>query len=146
MKVIFIKDVPRMGQKNTIKDVPEGYARNFLIAKGLAVPASESAIKNLEKQIKAVKENKENMVKDMVKNLDILSGKTIQTKQKSNEKGVLFKALHQKEIVDILKENNIDLDLKYLKLEKPIKELGVYNLKVEFEKKKIEFILEIIKP
>ena len=58
----------------------------------------------------------------------------------------MFKALHQKEIVDILKENNIDLDLKYLKLEKPIKELGVYNLKVEFEKKKIEFILEIIKP
>jgi len=144
MKVILIKDIPRIGQRDTVKDVPEGYARNYLISKGLAIPATEVTIKNLENRINSKIKDKSDLAKDLENNFKLLSGKVIVSKQNSNKKGVLFKALHQKEISDILYNNNIYLNSKYIDLKKPIKQLGVYTILVQFNTTKADFILEIV--
>lgn len=143
MKIILLRDVPNVGKKYEIKDVSDGFGRNFLLARNLAEIATTQTIQNIEKKRMQDKQMKE-VDKDILeKNLDTLKGVRISIKEKANEKGHLFAAVRAAEIAKILKEQkHIEIPEDMIELEKPIKEIGEYKIKV----KDSEFLLLVAKP
>jgi large subunit ribosomal protein L9 len=106
MKVIFLKDVSRVGRKNEIKDIADGYAQNFLIPIGLAIRATDSAVLNLKKQNEALVVEKKIQSDLLRKNIEALSSSHITIEAKANEKGHLFKSVSARDVKEAIKENS----------------------------------------
>ena len=110
MKVIFLKDVPKQGRKDEIKEINDGYARNFLLPQKLAITATPEAIQKVKDRLMA---NDTKHAFESAKNETILreiEGKTISFTESANEKGILFKAVTSKEIAaKFSKELNLDI-------------------------------------
>jgi len=146
MKVIFLQDVPRVGKKYDIKEVNDGYAMNFLFARKLAEPATSQAVASLEKRKKNIEIEREVQEDLLLKNLEEIKGKIIRIKGKANEKGSLFKAIHKKEIVEEMKrQHHADISEEFIVLEKPVKEIGEFEIPIEIKGKKSSFKLVIEK-
>lgn len=146
MKVIFLKDVPRVGRKYNVKDVNDGYAVNFLFPKKLAEPATQKALMELEKSQKEVLIERELEESVLMKNLEEIKGKVVTLKGKANEKGHLFSSIHKKEILEgMMSEHKIEIDEAFLLLEKPIKEIGEFDIPIQIKNKKSSFKLKIEK-
>lgn len=146
MKVIFLKDVPRVGKRHDVKDVNDGYARNFLIPQGLAEAATPQAIAELEKRKQNIEIEREMETKLLEKYLEEIKGKTITIAGKANEQGHLFSAIHKKEIANALKEqHNASVSENYINLDKPIKEVGEHEIPITVQNKKSSFKLKIEK-
>jgi large subunit ribosomal protein L9 len=144
MKVIFLKDVPRVGRKNDVKEINDGYAINFLFPRKFAEPATVKTISMLEQRKKEVMLEHEMEQNLLLKNLSEIKGKTIVLKGKANEKGSLFSAIHKKEIAEAMKmQNNTNIKEEFIILEKPIKETGEFEIPVEIKDKKSFFKLVI---
>lgn len=146
MKVIFLKDVPRVGKRHDIKEVNDGYALNFLIPRKLAELATPNAVSELEKRKKNVEIEREVQEDLLMKNLEEIKGKVIQIKAKADDKGHLFSKIHNKEIVEEMKrQNHADIAEEFIVLEKPIKEVGEHEIPIEVKGKKSSFKLVIEK-
>ncbi len=142
MKVILLSDVPRLGQKYDVKEVSNGYGRNFLLSKGLAKMATEKGIENVA--ILKVKHEEEKKVRDdlLMKNIEELSSVTVVMQEKANEKGHLFAGIHKEEIVPALKEQtHLGIEIDHIVLEHPIKELGEHEIEVKVGDKTVTFKL-----
>ena len=146
MKVIFLQDVPRVGKKNDVKEISDGYALNFLFPRKLATPATTKAVTELEqrkKEIVVEREVEENL---LMRNLEEIKGKTITISGKANEKGPLFSAIHKKEIVEAMqKEHRAEVNEEFIDLEKPIKEVGEFEIPIKIKNKKSSFKLVVEK-
>ena len=133
MKVIFLKNVPGVGKKDEVKEVTDGYARNFLLKNNLVKAASEAGLRDLMDQSN---KQKEKMAQELNLNQKVagkLDGESFEMKGKTNEKGVLYAAIKSEDIVSSIKENfNINVNPEQLILEKPIKEVGDYLITIEF--------------
>lgn len=141
MKIILLQDVPKVGRKYEVKNVSDGYARNFLLVKNLAKIATSKAIKAVESEKKQVEEEKKTQEDILQKNLEGLKDLKIVFDGKNNEKGHLFAGIHGQDISKILKEqSHLDIPAELIQLEKPIKEIGQYKIKVKDK----EFVLEVI--
>jgi large subunit ribosomal protein L9 len=146
MKVIFIKDLKGVGYKNDIKDQPDGYARNFLLPKGFAVPATAEAVKKVERAQNEIRVEKEVQSDLFKRNLEAINGAGITIKVKTNEKGHLFKAIHAKDIADALKKDlRIIISEEYIKVVEPIKETGTFAIGVEALGMKESITVHIVK-
>ncbi|HEY4477916.1 MAG TPA: 50S ribosomal protein L9 [Candidatus Paceibacterota bacterium] len=144
MKVIFLKDVPRVGKRHEVKDVNDGYALNFLLPHKMAELATPKALKELESRKSQIVVEKQVQEDLLLRNLEELKGKTITIVSKANEKGSLFSAIHKKEILEaMLKEHKATLSEESIILDKPIKETGEFDIPVEVNKKKSLFKLII---
>ncbi len=142
MKVIFLKDVPRVGKRHDIKDVNDGYAMNFLLPNKLAVMATPKAIAELELRKKEILVEREVQEDLLMKNLEELKDKIITIKGKTNDIGHLFSAIHARDIVSAMKEqNHADINEAFIMLEKPIKETGEFEIPVKVNNKKSSFKL-----
>lgn len=131
MKIIFTKDVPKVGRRNEVKDMPDGYVRNFLLPKGVAILATPEALKKLtraQEEVRVEREIQEDLLK---KNLDHVAGTELTITSKANDKGHLFKAIHEKDIASALKKIHVVIDPKFLKLSAPIKEIGEHKVIVD---------------
>ena len=132
MKVIFTEDVKGKGKKGQVKDVPDGYARNYLLKNNLAVPATKGNVK-----VQEAKENKQHQLElqevEDAKNLrETLAGLTVEVKAKSGEGGRLFGSITSKQIADELKKShNIKIDKRKIELNEPIRALGYRDLEVK---------------
>lgn len=144
MKVIFLHDIPRVGKKNDIKEMNDGYALNFLIPRKLVERATEKAVQNLELRKKEIVVEREVQESLLLKNLEELKGQTVTIFAKADEKGHLFKGVNKKEIVETMgKEHKAQISEEFIVLEKPIKELGEFDIPVEIKGKKSSFKLII---
>ncbi len=144
MKVILLKDIPSVGKKFDSKNVSDGHALNFLIPKGLAEAATASAIKRLNLE-KAREEGERKIQADLLfKNLKDVDGITVAMRGKANEKGHLFAGIHAAEIApEITKQTRLIIAPEFIKLDKPIKEVGEHTIDVEVQGKKVTFTLTI---
>jgi large subunit ribosomal protein L9 len=132
MKVIFLKDVPRAGRKNEVKEVNSGYALNFLFPNRLAEAATDKAVSRLEMQKKEILVEREVQASLLSQNLDEIKNKTITIIEKANEKGHLFEGIHKKEILaQMKKEHHAEISEDCIILEKPIKEIGEFTIPIE---------------
>jgi large subunit ribosomal protein L9 len=141
MKVIFLKDVPRVGKKNDVKEVNDGYALNFLFPHKLAEAATPKSLDSLKKKQNEIIVEREVQEDLLIKNLEEIKGKIITIKGKANEKGSLFSAIHKKEIRDELQKQNIEINEEFIVLEKPIKEIGEFEIPIQIKHKKSSFKL-----
>ncbi len=132
MKVILQADVKALGKKGQIIEVAEGYGRNYLIPRGLAVEASGGNLKALENQ-KAVEARKKAQELSDAKELAAkLEQVNVVIKTKVGDSGRLFGSVTSKEISDILQKiHKISLDKRKIDLKESIKNLGTYNLTVK---------------
>jgi len=142
MKVIFLQDVPRVGKKYDIKEVNDGYAVNFLLPRKLAEVATSKAVAQLEMRQKEIVIEREVQESLLLKNLEEIKGKTIVIKAKADEKGHLFSGIKNKEIVEEMKkQNHADISEELIALEKPIKEIGEFDIPISIRGKKSSFKL-----
>jgi large subunit ribosomal protein L9 len=133
MKVILKQSVPSLGKAGNLVKVNDGYARNFLIPKGLAIEADEKNIKVFEHEKnnilkKAAKEHKS--ASDLA---DVLSRETITIARKVGDQDKLFGSVSAKDIEDALKEKGYDINRKMIVHEhgEHIKEIGEYKVKIK---------------
>lgn len=134
MKVIFLQDVPRVGKKNDVKDVNDGYAMNFLIPRKLAEAATPKALSVLEMRKKEITIEREVQEDLLMKNLEEIKGKVVTIKAKADDKGHLFMAIHPKTISEAMKEQHrADIDEEFIVLEKPIKQIGEFEIPISIK-------------
>jgi len=144
MKVIFLHDVPRVGKRHDIKEVNDGYVMNFLIPRKLAEPATPQAVAALEKRKKNIEIEREVQMDLLLKNLEEIKGKIVIIKAKADEKGHLFSGIHTKEIVEeMYKQHHANIAPEFLTIEKPIKEIGEFNIPIAIKGKKSSFKLKV---
>ncbi len=144
MKIILLKDVPKVGKKYEIKDISDGYALNLLIPKGLAISATNEAIKRIDLEKSRDEGEKKIHQELLLKNIQELSGITIVMTEKANEKGNLFAGVHKMEIIPaIQKQTRIQIDAEHIVMDKPIKEIGMHEIVVKAGDKSIKFNLDI---
>jgi len=142
MKVIFLQDVRKVGKKYAIKEVNDGYAMNFLFPRKLAEMATPKAVAVLEIHQKEIVIEREVQESLLLKNLEEIKNKTIVIKAKADEKGHLFSGIKNKEIVEEMKrQHNADISEECIVLEKPIKEIGEFEIPIEIKDKKSSFKL-----
>ncbi|MFA5771009.1 MAG: 50S ribosomal protein L9 [Patescibacteria group bacterium] len=144
MKIILLKDVPKVGQKYDIKNVPDGYALNFLIPQKLAVLATAGKLAEVEQLKKGMVVQKEQEESELLKSLKALSGLELIIKAKASDKGHLFSKISKKDIIGKMKKDyNIEINEDYIVLDEPIKEIGEFEILVEVKDKKTKFKLLI---
>jgi len=146
MKVILLQDVKAQGKKGDVIKVSDGYARNALIPKGLAVEATPQAVKQLQdKQAADARRfaSDEQTAKDMAKRLETI---TVTLKAKAGENGKLFGSITSKDVTDALdKQAKISLDKRKVDLLDGIKTLGEHTVKASlFPNVSGEFKVEVV--
>lgn len=133
MKVILVKDVENLGKKYDVKEVKNGYGRNFLLPQKLAKAATKKALKWLEDQKEIINKEAEEelkMAQELASNLD---GVEVAINVKIGEEGQLFESINNQKIAEKLKEMGFELKKSQIKLAEPIKELGEFPIKVGLE-------------
>lgn len=131
MKVILIKDVKGVGRAYETVDMADGYALNFLIPKKLALVATPAAVKEAALRQKQMGDRATLDTALLTQNIASLAEVTITLTMKANEKGHLYNAVDAADIVAAAKASaHIDLPVEAVKLEKPIKELGTFEIPV----------------
>ncbi|HIC98664.1 MAG TPA: 50S ribosomal protein L9 [Pyrodictiaceae archaeon] len=134
MKVILVKDVEGLGFFGDIVNVKDGYAMNYLIPRGLALPATEGNIKHIQtileqKERKLLREKKK--AEETAKKLE---GIVVEVRKPAGEGGKLFGSVTANDIVNALKEKGIEIERKNVMFYHPIKELGVFPVKIRLHK------------
>jgi len=146
MQVILLEDVKKLGEKGKVVNVAEGYARNYLIPKGLAVEASKGRIKDLEKQ-KAIQAEKKKQIEEKARALgNRLDGLKLTIQTRVGDAGKLFGAIGNKDIADALKEKHgLNVDKKKIVVKSPIKALGEYPITIKLHPAvQVEINLEVV--
>ncbi len=131
MKVILTADVKGTGKKGEIKEVSDGFARNFLFKKGLATEATSVSVNslNIKKEAEAFHKQEEiNRCMELAKKMNLAE---IPVKVKCGETGKIFGSVTAQEIADGLKALGFDVDKKKIQLKEPIKKLGIYRVDVK---------------
>ncbi|WLV24673.1 50S ribosomal protein L9 [Aciduricibacillus chroicocephali] len=132
MKVIFTKDVKGTGKKGEIKEVSEGYARNFLLKKGVAVEATAANLNTLKNEKKKQAQQEQQEKEEAINLKDNLADLTVEIKTKSGEGGRLFGSITSKQIADELKKQfGYKIDKRKIELAEPIRALGYTTVPVK---------------
>ena len=131
MKIILKEDIKKIGKMGQIVDVANGYARNYLVPKGLAVEASTKNIRSLEHERKIIQE-KAKKLKDSAQDIaSRISSMTLTIKAKAGEEEKLFGSVTTMDIAEALLNEGLEIDKKKISLEEPIKRLGSYSVQIK---------------
>ena len=135
MKVIFIKDVKGQGKKGEIKEVKDGYAKNFLINKGLAVNYTSRSKEILDIQNKKSEEKENLEIKKCEQIKKELKDKVLNFKVKTGTQSQVFGSISTKQIVEKLEKLGYKIDKKKIVLDSPLNTLGYHEVKINLHKK-----------
>ncbi len=128
MKVILLQDVKGQGKKGEVIEVNEGYARNFLIKKGLAEAATASKLNDISQKKAAADYHHAEEVKAMRELAKEINGKTFTVKIKAGQGGKVFGSVTGANVADALQQSGYNIDKKKVVLAQPIKNIGVYDI------------------
>lgn len=128
MKIILLQDVKGQGKKGEVVDVNEGYARNFLIKKGLAEIATASKLNDINQKKSAADFHKAEEVKATKQLAENLNGKSFTVKIKAGQGGKVFGSVTGANISDALQQAGYAVDKKKIVLSQPIKSVGTYDV------------------
>lgn len=153
MQVILKKDVQNLGEAGDLVNVKDGYARNMLIPRNFAEPATEGALKNREQNMARIKAKQEKLHQEaLAKAAEIEKLGQIELSAKAGESGKLFGTITTKKLCEELKEKaNIEVDRKTVSLNAPINKVGEFTMlikltsKVKTELKVVVTASEVVK-
>lgn len=132
MKVILKADIKGVGKKGEVINASDGYARNFLFPRNLALEATEGNLASLQEKKDSEKFRKQEEFKEARELAKKLGGVTVSFKVKTGENGRLFGSITTKDIAEELKnQHGIDIDKRKIVLDEAIKSIGKYNLEVK---------------
>ena len=132
MKLILISDVPELGTKGDIVDVSEGYGRNYLLPKNLAVKATAGALKNAEALQRSRREADRRAFEEAESVAKTLVGTRVVVAARAGDEGRLFGSVHQSDIVEGVKRfTGVELERGQIQLAEPIKTIGLYEIRVK---------------
>ena len=135
MKVIFLEDMPNVARAGEIKEVANGYGRNFLIPKKLAVLASSSALSTIELQRRINTKNQTEARTEMLELANQLEGREIILKARVGAKDRLYGSITSADIASELKSTaGVVVDKRKIELAEPIRQLGSYEVAVRLAK------------
>jgi large subunit ribosomal protein L9 len=133
MKVVLLKDIEKLGKKYEVKEVADGYAKNFLFPQGLAKQATEKTLKWLEMQKEIEEKKAEEELKKIEKEVARIDGMEVLIPVKLGEKGQLFEKVNAQKVSEELKKSGFNIKKGQIELEKPIEEIGEFPVKIKFE-------------
>lgn len=135
MKVIFIEDVKGQGKIGDVKEVSDGYARNFLLKKNLAVPATDISMARLQSELHDKKVKEQKFIDKCEKVKNELENKILTFKVKTGEKDKVFGSISTKQIHNELSNMGYEIEKKDIVIDNPISSLGVHEVLVNLHKK-----------
>lgn len=146
MKVILLEDVDKLGKRGAVLSVKDGYGRNFLLPRKLAMPATDGNLKRVEMEAKKyrVKEAKEETDANTIKaDLEKLS---LTIAVKAGEGDVMFGSVTSADIAELLEKKGFTIDKRRIELDEPIKRLGSYQVPVKlFKSVSADVKLDVVK-
>ncbi|MFA5987405.1 MAG: 50S ribosomal protein L9 [Candidatus Paceibacterota bacterium] len=146
MKVILLQDVSKVGKKYEIKDVSDGYGRNFLINRKLALLVTPENIKKIGASKKKHEEELQLKNELLEKSLLTINEKNFVIKAPASEEGNLFAGIHKADLAKVIaKETDVELDPDTIILDKPIKSIGVFPVDVAVANKKVTIKITVEK-
>ncbi len=135
MKVIFLEDVPNVARAGEAKVVADGYGRNYLLPRGLAVLANSSAANVVEAQLKKIARREAQTEVEMLELAKQLEGREIVLKAKSGATDKLYGSVTSADIAEALSNAvNVNIDKRKVELEEPIRQLGDYEIAIRLFK------------
>ena len=135
MKVIFLEDVPSVANSGDVKEVPDGYARNFLIPRKLAALVTPQVASQVESQLISRAKKKAQAAEEVTKVADQLNGSEITIKAKVGAKDRLYGSITSADIANELsKTSGIAIDKRKIELPEPIRELGSFEVTIKLAK------------
>lgn len=146
MEIILLQDVPNLGSKNDVVTVRNGYARNYLIPKGMAITATESAKKVIAENIKQ-QAHKEAKIKAEAEQLaKKLEGIKLTIGAKTSSTGKIFGSVNNIQIAEALAEKGFEIDRKSIALsEDQVKEVGTYKAEIKLHREvKVSIEFEVV--
>ena len=146
MEIILTQDVDRLGSKDDIVNVKDGYARNFLIPKKMATAATTSAKKVLAENIKQRAHKEAKLIAEANKIAEQLVNKKVKIGAKTSTSGKIFGSVNTIQLAEAINKKGFEIDRKQIKLpEDSIKEVGKYTAKIKLHKQVvIDFEFEVI--
>ncbi|HVN59480.1 MAG TPA: 50S ribosomal protein L9 [Bacteroidales bacterium] len=146
MEIILLQDVAKLGHKDDIVKVKDGYGRNFLIPRGMAVAATTSAKKMHSENLRQRAHKEEKIKQEAQETANKLSGLKLVVGAKTSTTGKIFGSVNTIQIAEALKEKGFEIDRKNITLpEDQIKEIGSYTAVVRLHREvKVEIDFEII--
>lgn len=131
MQVVLKKDVPNLGKAGELKEVADGYGANYLIPRGLAVPASKTAIRNVAAQQAAQARRQSKLEAEHRELANRISATPVTVKARTGEQGRLYGSVTSADIVEALNRTlGTRLDKRAIELEEPIRQLGQHTVRV----------------
>ena len=130
MKVILMTDVPALGQRGETRDVANGYARNFLLPRKLAVEATAANLKNVE-HLKRQRAKEDDRALEAAKALAArIEGLTLSVTARASEDGRLYGSVSSQDVLEFLEKNQVTVEKRRIQLDDPIKAVGDYQVPV----------------
>lgn len=147
MKVILVKNIHGLGKEGDVVDVKDGYARNYLLPQGIALPATEDNFKRLERLAKLKEKEFRKQKEDALKRRDLLNKTSITILAEVKDNDEIFGTVGIPQILRSLNEEKIILHKKdRILLEEPIRKLGVYHIKISlFPSEEAELKVWVVK-
>jgi large subunit ribosomal protein L9 len=135
MKVILLENIDNVGKKGETQDVKDGFGRNFLIPRHLAIPATKGNVKNLQEHARKLIDRKDRELKTAEITKQKLDEALLTIKHKAGQDGKLFGSVTVKELAEAIKHVlGIEVDRKSIRLDEPIKMTGAYTVDIHLEK------------
>ena len=131
MKVILRQDVDELGYEGDVVDVARGFARNYLIPKGLGMEATKQNIATFEMQKKKIEGRKVRAREEAEALRDRLAEMTVSISQKAGEEGKLYGSVTSMDVAEEIEKQGVVLDRRKILLDKPIKSLGEFEIPVK---------------
>jgi len=133
MQVILIQDVNNLGGTNEVVNVKNGYARNFLFPRQMAIEASPYNMKQLEERLKQQKKKEEKMLAEVNKVVDVLKQSPVKIGAKTGTSGKIFGSVTSVQIARAIRDQKgYEIDRRRIHLVDDVKELGTYKAKIDF--------------
>jgi large subunit ribosomal protein L9 len=146
MKIVLRQDVDSLGMEGQVFDVADGYARNYLIPKGLALAATQQNLKLMEAQRKKIEEKRLKAKEEAEKAKMSLSELVVTIAQKAGEEDKLYGSVTSIDIAEQLEKRGIQIDRKRIRLERPIKTLGEFAVPVRLHPEVTASIKVVVVP
>jgi large subunit ribosomal protein L9 len=131
MEVILRRDIPKLGKAGDVVKVKDGFARNYLIPKGLAILANQKTIQALERERKVILSKAEKEKKKALGLAEKLQGQSLTLYRKVVEEGRLYGSVSAVDIAKALLEQGLEIDKKQVLLEEPLKTVGSFEVMIK---------------